>query len=73
MWFSQVKQTSCRGSPELPRKLQDDTSRRLEAQETAEDGRGTGYLVISSGSCHDELRSTTFYEPHDITHRQAGP
>ncbi len=24
--------------------------------------------------CHDELRSTTFYEPpHDITHHQAGP
>ena len=33
-----------------------------------------GHLLISCGSCHDELWSTTFYEPpHDITHRQAGP
>jgi hypothetical protein len=27
-----------------------------------------------SGRCHDELWSSTFYEPpHDITHRQASP
>jgi hypothetical protein len=33
-----------------------------------------GHLVISCGSRHDELRSTTFYEPpHDIRHRHAGP
>ena len=33
-----------------------------------------GHLLISCGSCHDELRHTTFYEPpHDIRHRQAGP
>jgi hypothetical protein len=33
-----------------------------------------GHLLISCGSCHDELWSTTFYEPpHDIRHRQAGP
>ena len=44
------------------------------AREAAEDGRGMGHLLISCGSCHDELRSTTFYEPpHDIRHRQAGP
>ena len=44
------------------------------AREAAEDGRGMGHLLISCGSCHDELRSTTFYEPpHDIKHRQAGP
>ena len=44
------------------------------AREAARDGRGMGHLLISCGSCHDELRSTTFYEPpHDIRHRQAGP
>ena len=33
-----------------------------------------GHLLISCGSCHDELWSTTFYEPpHDIRHRQADP
>jgi hypothetical protein len=33
-----------------------------------------GHLLISCGSCHDELISTTFYEPpHDIRHCQAGP
>jgi hypothetical protein len=33
-----------------------------------------GHLLISCGSCHDERRSATFYEPpHDIRHRQAGP
>ena len=33
-----------------------------------------GHLLISCGSCHDELRGTTFYEPpYDITHSQAGP
>ena len=33
-----------------------------------------GHVLISCGSCHDELRSTTFYEPpHDIRHRQIGP
>jgi hypothetical protein len=33
-----------------------------------------GDLLISSGSCHDELQTTTFYAPpHEITHRQAGP
>jgi hypothetical protein len=38
------------------------------------EGRGMGDLLISCGSCHDELRRTTFYEPpHDIRHRQAGP
>ena len=37
------------------------------------DGRGTGHLWISRGSCHDQLRSTTFYKPLDITHRQVGP
>ena len=32
-----------------------------------------GHLLISCGSCHDELRTTTPYEPpHDITHQQAG-
>jgi len=32
---------------------------------------GVGHLLISSGSCHEELRSTTFYAPpHDIRHRQ---
>lgn len=31
-----------------------------------------GHLLISYGSCRDELRTTTFYEPpHDITHHQA--
>ena len=30
-----------------------------------------GHLLISCGCCHDELRTTTFYEPpHDITHHQ---
>jgi hypothetical protein len=44
------------------------------AQEAAAEGRGMGHLWSFCGSCHDELRSTTFYEPpHDITHRQAGP
>jgi hypothetical protein len=34
---------------------------------------GHGHLVISCGNRHDELRSTTFYEPpHDIRHRHAG-
>ena len=33
-----------------------------------------GHLLISCGRCHDQLRSTTFYEPpHDIRHRRAGP
>ena len=33
-----------------------------------------GHLLISCGSSHNELLSTTFYElPHDITHHQAGP
>jgi hypothetical protein len=32
-----------------------------------------GHLLIPCGSCHDELRITTFYEPpHDITHHRAG-
>jgi len=32
-----------------------------------------GHLPIFCASCHDKLRSTTFYEPpHDIRHRQAG-
>ncbi len=31
---------------------------------------GMGHLLISCGSCHDELRSTTFYEPpRDIRYR----
>jgi hypothetical protein len=31
-------------------------------------------LLIFRESCHDELRSTMFYEPpHDISHRQADP
>jgi hypothetical protein len=31
-----------------------------------------GHLLISCGSYHNELRSTTFYEPpHNIRHRQA--
>ena len=42
--------------------------------EGAAEGRGTGHLLISCGSCHDELRTKTFYEPpHDIKCRQAGP
>ena len=33
-----------------------------------------GHLLISCGSCHDNLRSTMFYEsPHDLTDCQAGP
>ena len=33
-----------------------------------------GHLLISCGSCHDELRTTTFYKPpHDIRHRRTGP
>ena len=33
-----------------------------------------GHLLTSCGSCHNEPRCTTFYEPpHDIRHRQAGP
>jgi hypothetical protein len=44
------------------------------AREATADGRDMGHLVISCGNCHDELRSTTCYEPlHDIRHRQAGP
>ena len=44
------------------------------AREAAAEGRGMGHLMISRGTCHDELRTTTFYEPpHDITHRRAGP
>ena len=44
------------------------------AWEAAAEGRGMGHLLISCGCCHDELRSTTCYEPpHDVTHRQAGP
>jgi hypothetical protein len=44
------------------------------AQEAAAEGRGTGHLLISCASCHDELRRTKFYEPpHDIMHHQAGP
>jgi len=40
----------------------------------AAEGRGMDHLLISCGSCHDDLRSPTFYEaPHDIRHRQAGP
>ena len=32
------------------------------------------HLLISCGSCPDELRTTTFYEPpHEIRNRQAGP
>jgi hypothetical protein len=32
-----------------------------------------GHLLISCGSRHDELQSTTFYEPpHDIKHRRSG-
>jgi hypothetical protein len=31
------------------------------------------HVLISCGSCHDELRRTTFYEPpHDIRYHQAG-
>ena len=31
-----------------------------------------GHLLIFYGSCRDELRNMTFYEPpHDITHHQA--
>jgi hypothetical protein len=37
-------------------------------------GPGMGHLLISCGSCHDELRTTTFYKPpHDIRHRRTGP
>ena len=44
------------------------------AREAAEEGRGMGHVLISRASCHDKLRSMTFYErPHDIRHRQAGP
>jgi hypothetical protein len=33
---------------------------------------GMSHLLISCGSCHDELRTTTFYEPpHDITHHRS--
>jgi hypothetical protein len=33
-----------------------------------------GHPLISCGSCHNQVRSTTFYEPlHDIMRRQAGP
>ena len=43
------------------------------AREAAAEGRGMGHLMISCGSCHDELRTTTYYEPpHDITYRRAG-
>ena len=45
-----------------------------DLREAVAEGRSMGYLLISCGSCHDELRRTTFYEPpHDIKHRQAGP
>jgi hypothetical protein len=41
---------------------------------TAAEGRSMSDLLISCGSCYDELRIMTFYEPpHDIRHRQAGP
>lgn len=43
------------------------------AREATAEGRGMGHLLISCGSCHDELRTTTFYEPpHDIRHSKAG-
>jgi hypothetical protein len=48
-------------------------TRAFSARKAAEKGRGMGHLMISCGSYHDELRTTTFYElPHDIAHRQAG-
>jgi hypothetical protein len=44
------------------------------AREAAEEGRGMGHLMVWCGSCHDELMSTTFYEPpHDIRYRQIVP
>jgi hypothetical protein len=39
------------------------------AREAAAEGRGMGHQPISYGSCHDDLRRTTFYKPpHDIRH-----
>jgi hypothetical protein len=44
------------------------------AREGAERGRGMGHLWVSCKTCHEELWSTTFYEPpHDIKHHQPGP
>jgi hypothetical protein len=40
------------------------------SREAAAEGRGMGHLLISCGSCHNQVRSTTFYEPlHDIMRR----
>lgn len=49
------------------------TPTREAAAEGQGQGQGLGHLLISCGSCHDELLRTKFYEPSCVVrHRQAG-